>query len=577
MNAPSAQLLDYLRALPPTRGQRAAVLATSELRRIRDAQRYDWRSDPYAQAVTEHYTAVLRTAHGRQALRPVQAAVLRALHELGGCFAPVRTGGGKTLISLLAAETFGAERTVLLVPASLRDKTRREAHAAVSDWKIRPIRILSYESLGRLAEAEALERYAPDLLICDESHYLKNTKAAVTRRVKRYIDKRRKAGERLGLICMSGSITSRTLRDYWHQLRWCLGEAMPLPREPEEVQQWMWAIDEKVSDGMRWAPGALLEISPTEPDDPESDLDAARARYGRRLLSTRGVVGSGGDMPQVGLICRVTALRPTEVVRAAVERMRATWETPCGLPFETAMDLWRHERELSAGFYYRWKVQPPWEWLTARKTWSAFVRETLKHSRTFDSPMAVAKAVHDGRLQDNGALAAWRSVEPIFKPDTEAVWIDDQTLRVAAEWLHTEGGIAWVHHGAFGRALEQLSGVPYFAAEGCNAAGVAIDMHDGPAIASLSSCSRGFNLQGTPSTKARHYRNLIVTCPTKNAQLEQTISRTHRDGQEQDDVYATFLQTLEGDVKALEQALADASYVERTTLQPQRLGLATWL
>lgn len=560
---------DYLSTLPAPRGSRARVLETQEFRRIRDAERYVWQDEPRLAELVERRTAQLRAMVGTQALRPVQAIVLSVLVARRGCFAPVRTGGGKTLVSLLAAEVLDAKRPVLLVPASLRDKTRREAHVLVKDWKIRPLRILSYESLGRLSMADALERFEADLLVCDESHYLKNTKAACTRRVKRFLQKH----PTVPVLCMSGSVTSRTLRDYWHQLRWCLGDAMPLPRDVVELQQWAWALDEKVADGMRWAPGALLELAPPAHADPEQPLEAARARYGRRLMSTPGVVGSGGDMPAVGLICRVEQHQPSPAVREAVGRMRATWETPCGLPFETAMDLWRHERELSAGMYYRWTKRPPFEWLTARKAWSGYCREVLSRSRTLDTPMAVAKAIHDGKLDDGGALAAWQAVEPSFDPVTEAVWICDETLARAATWLERNvGGLCWVHHGAFGRRLSLMTGIPYFSQLGRAPSGVSIDEHPATvgAIVSLSSCSRGFNLQ------ARH-KNLITTCPTKNNLCEQTISRTHRDGQEHDDVEVLFPQVLEGDRKALQQARADARYCESTLLQPQRLGIATWI
>ncbi len=290
-------------------------------------------------------------------------------------------------------------------------------------------------------------------------------------------------------------------------------------------------------------------------------------------MSTPGVVGSGGDMPEVGLISKVEQHEPSLAVKTAVERMRATWETPCGLPFETAMDLWRHERELSCGMYYRWTERPPFEWLVARKAWSAFCRETLSRSRTLDTPMAVAKAIHDGRLDDGGTLAAWQAIEPSFDPVTEAVWICDEPALRAAAWLErNSGGLCWVHHGAFGRRLSEITGIPYFSQLGRAPSGVSIDEYpaSSAAIVSLSSCSRGFNLQA-------RWQNLITTCPTKNNLCEQTISRTHRDGQEQDDVEVIFPQVLEGDRRALQQSRADASYVESTTLQPQRLGIATWV
>lgn len=557
-------------AAAPHPSKVGAVSATAEFRRIRDAPRRRWQEDPRLPPVTAWLTEKYRKPGGTMVLREVQAAVLQDLHDYRGCFAPIRTGGGKTLVSLIAATVLEAQRPVLLVPAALRDKTRRESDELAKHWRLQAIRILSYESLGRVNYHHTLVNYAPDLLIGDECHFLKNTKAGVTRSVKECVTRCRPAQ-----LWMSGSITSRSLKEYWHLLRWCLQDRAPLPANPMELLTWCWALDEKIQDGIRIPPGALLEISPPEPDD-GLGIIAARRRYGRRLMSTPGVVGTGGAMPPVGLQIRTVGLEPTPVIAEAVRVMQETYETPCGLPFETAVELWRHERELSCGLYYRWKTQPSFEWLVARKEWSKFCREVLKKSRTLYTPQAVVDAIEGDRLKDGGVLSRWKAIQSSFKPVTEPVWLDDQTLTWAAGWLEDQKGICWILHRAFGERLSSISGVPYFAQDGRSQNGIVIDQWDGPAIAG-SGCSKGFNLQGTPYTKAKHYRNLVITSGSKNGPEEQRISRTHRDGQERDDVEVTYLQTLEGDRKALDQARDDALYVEATTLQPQRLTIATWI
>lgn len=556
---------------------RGAVEATPEFRRIRDAEWRDWK-DPARAAETEaliaFYTQHLRTPNGTQVLNATQAWTLRDLRENRGCFAPILPGGGKTHISLLAAAVTGAQRPLLILPAALRDKTWREAQKLREHWQIPPIRIVSFETLGQLRNADYLEKYMPDLVIGDEAHGLKNTKAGVTRRVSRFV--RRYNPYQL---YMSGSLTSRSGREYWHLLRWSLGDASPMPADPMEAMAWHNALDNKVSELNRLDPGALLDLAPPEPEDelpgpdgePPCDLFRARRRYARRLLSTRGVVGSAGELPNVGLIADVVKLDPSPAIAAAVKHLRDTWETPCGLPFETAMDLWRHEREVSNGLYYRWTKQPPVPWLIARKDLSRFIRETLKYSRSLDTPLAVVNAVAQGKIEDGGVIEAWRAVENLFDPETEAVWICDSTLQFAAQWLVKHKGICWVHHTAFGAELSRGTGIPYFKEGGRDQRGNSIDEHEGPAIASLASCSRGFNLQKL------HYRNLFITCPTKNGPTEQTIARTHRQGQPEDDVYVTFLQRLEGDEKALTSARSDAMYVHQTLRQPQRLTVATWL
>jgi superfamily II DNA or RNA helicase len=47
-------------------------------------------------------TQKLRTENGTMTLRPIQAQALSELEQCQGLFAPIRVGGGKTLISLLA-------------------------------------------------------------------------------------------------------------------------------------------------------------------------------------------------------------------------------------------------------------------------------------------------------------------------------------------------------------------------------------------------------------------------------------------------------------------------------------------
>lgn len=482
-----------------------------------------------------------------------------------------------TLISLLAPECTNLS-TLLLVPASLRDKTSRAAYALAKHYRIRPVRMLSYEGLSQAKNAEILLLWKPELIVCDEAHLLGDSSGTRWNRIKRYRAACVKEG-RPGPIplLMSGSFTSRSLREYWHLIRWCLGEDAPLPRDFMEMARWGLALDTKIADGMRVDPGALLSLAPPAEAD-GTGRAAARARYGRRLMATHGVIGTGSDVPANGLEITVTDLKPSDAIRDAAEKMRMTWQTPCGLPFETAFELWRHERELSAGLYYRWTKPAPEPWLIARKELSCAVRKMLSSSRTLDTPLQVYQAAHDGRQPHLLPLiAAWQAVEPTFKPVTEPVWICDSTLEYAATWLAKERGICWVHHRAFGERLSALTGVPYFAEQGQDVRGISIDMHDGPAIASQRSCSRGFDLQGTRETKACHWQNLVITPPTKNNLAEQLVSRTHRDGQAQPTVFVEFLLRLDGDRAALAQARADATMVAATLRQPQRLTVATWM
>src|SRR5262249_13680283 len=147
-------------------------------------------SDEHAAEMARRLTQELRVPGGTLELRPVQAIALTEIRACGGLLAPIRVGAGKTLISLLAGSVVGARRPVLLVPAKLRDKTERDMRAARRHFRVPPnLQVVSYELMGRVNQAELLEEIKPDLLICDEVHRIKNPRAAVTKRVMRYLAK----------------------------------------------------------------------------------------------------------------------------------------------------------------------------------------------------------------------------------------------------------------------------------------------------------------------------------------------------------------------------------------------------
>ena len=162
------------------------VKHSDELRRILALPRRSL-DDPQWVDLAEEMTEILRTPNGTMRLRPIQAMALHDIGVVGGLFAPIGVGEGKTLITLLAPFVLGAERPLLLLPASLIRKTERERRELAKHWLVSDVQMVSYEMLGRVQAASLLDRIKPDLIIADEVHKLKNRKAAVTRRVARYM------------------------------------------------------------------------------------------------------------------------------------------------------------------------------------------------------------------------------------------------------------------------------------------------------------------------------------------------------------------------------------------------------
>ncbi len=107
-----------------------------ELRRILALPKRDWRD---YNGLVEHYTRELKTPAGTMTLKPVQAAALHELVTQRGLFAPIRVGGGKTLVSMLAPLVVGAQRPLLLIPANLRTKTLRDFDTLAHHWRRPPL------------------------------------------------------------------------------------------------------------------------------------------------------------------------------------------------------------------------------------------------------------------------------------------------------------------------------------------------------------------------------------------------------------------------------------------------------
>lgn len=572
------------------------VLETPEFRRVRDLPRRDWAASIVEQDAVEFLTKTFRKAKGTQTLKPAQAAGLIETADQLGLFAPIRVGGGKTLLSLLISAMIAeahdgsglADRCLLLTPASLVKKTQAEAYEYAKHWKIRPFSLESYEMLSRDKNGRIMTGLRPTIIIADEAHKLKSTTSACWKRLQRYVDQTRKEGKAAGLpwphglvfVAMSGTITTRSLREYWHIIRRCLGDqAMPMPSDWEEFNQWAQALDERVNPESRWQPDVFLRISPgfdkpaqnlSRLEQAEQLLVRARQSYQDRLVSTPGVISTKEDIPPMSLNIKATALEAPPVIRDAIAEMRRTYKTPDDHPFEMPMELWRHCRELQCGFYYVWDPRPPIEWIEARTEWSQFLRDTLKGSK-YAAPMDIIEAIKLGELDDAGVRQRWIDIKNTFIPNTVPRWVDDTTLKYAADWLNTgdrDSKLCWVEHRAFGPKLSEMTGIPYFGQEALDSTGRSIDAHRGPAIVSVRSCSTGRNLQAWNA-------NLYVSPMSKNDWWEQSMGRTHRDGQQADEVTVEILMMCREAYSSMVYAIREAEYTTQTLGMPQKLTYAT--
>ena len=420
------------------------VQDTPEFRRVLGLPRRDWEAAAQHNDLYLRMTAAYKQREGTQEMRPIQASALADAHDKKGLLAPIAVGMGKTLISFLLPTVMrDVKRPCLLLPAGLIEKTWREFQVGpLVDGVREPLRkhwicppafltrnsfdkhIISYEILGRDSGKEKLNNLRPDLIICDEAHKLRNPQAACTKKVWRYM-----LANPTTMFCgMSGTITKRSIRDYWHLAFWALRHNMPLPRPEAEMEKWAEALDEKKMDATARRQGGVLlqfcspedlqEINPPTrapgtlgltrtAQMPElqfrAKLTAARKGYQRRLRETPGIICSPDEDIDCSLVVRRLDVEPNLDVQAYLETLREEWLTPNGDLLTMPTEVWRHARTLACGFYQRWQPPPSKEWMDARRSWNWTVRQVLDpvegiyHSDyqhlNLDSPMQVALAL----------------------------------------------------------------------------------------------------------------------------------------------------------------------------------------
>lgn len=534
-------------------------------------------------------------------LRMIQAMALWEIGIVGGLGGPIGVGHGKTMLDLLAPLAFTHHSVtnnmpkandllcVLLVPPKLVAQLTSDydyigQHFRMPSMivqgsphldRIRPgmpkLQVMPYSRLMRGEATSWLNIVQPHAIIADECHKLRDRNTATTSRVMRYFNE----NPWVRFAAWSGSITSKSIKDYAHLFALGLKFGSPLPIDPEVVDDWARAIDPANKNPADPGPllDGLIESGCCKPGD------SLYTGMRRRISETIGVVTSTTPAVDCALEllerkAPVIPPRITELIQNALDFVR-----PDGEEFVTAMQAVACACELACGFHYRWIFphnvfprddQLVLDWLGYRAMWHKELRSFLKNrNENLDSPMLctyAAQRAYGDRPTNKGmpvwqarTYPAWRDIKGRVRPESDAVRIDDFLVRDVMDWTRQHNGIVWYQHAAFGEWVAEQSGLPLFGA-GLDAKRALKAEHGNRSIlVSIPAHSTGTN-----GLQFNFAEQIFTVVPADTDKWEQTLGRLHRAGQRADVVRAWFYLHTDSLRKHIKTALRNALYVEGT-------------
>lgn len=560
-----------------TRVQAAQPRKPSETQRCVDLPKVEF----YPEA--SGMQALLRKPYGTMTLNEVQCNTFAAINRCKGFAGPIGVGWGKSLIAYGAGAVLNVDMTVILVPSAMVGSFMKEVAKYKHHFRgPRRFKVISYETLSDVKGTDLLERLKPNLIVADEAHKLRHPDSVRTRRFLRYMDEH----PDVMFVAVSGTLTNKGLEDYAHLLKYALRHNSPLPRGGQALKSWAACVDARG----RPSPSDWAEIRPLVREFMNLDIDSCigetrtsvvREALFMRTMSAEGVVGTTSGSCQSTLSIQALDLDiPAEILDA----MKAVSETNASVDgeeyYEDDISKWRALRQLSCGFYYRWAWEQVGgrdeEWLEKRKEWHRFLRDELgKNAEVgYDSPALIARKLASD-IQDDPSILRdsdlhyvyneWCGVKDRPKPPTVPVWvssyfIDDCVARLTRAKSHT---ILWYESEAVAIALAER--------------GVRVYGRDTEMPAKSESCAASIRVHGTGKNLQAWSHNLIAEMPSSGSTSEQLLGRTHRQGQDADEVKFYIYQHTESFQKALEKAVEEAKYIRDTTGNRQKLLDATWV
>lgn len=564
-----------------------------------------------------------------------QSHALLTYDQYGGGFFPIGVGWGKTLVCLVIASRAyerGLRKILLHVPAQAYEQllstdiqwVRRRVPLAVpfiglgKVSKARRIAlaksgkkgcyVLPYSCLSTEDSVELIDAIAPQLVILDEAHYVKNFRSARTHRVLDYVTQKKPQ-----LVALSGTITSKSIMDYWHLIKAALNTNTPLPLSQQLAKEWSQVLDAKAqpSEAQTGAIKPLVDWARRSFPSEEFPFDVSgfRKAYRLRLNSSPGVVSTGDSEIGTSLIIRNVPVENHEKAPGWVELEKLIlgvveqWITPNGDEIDYSIHTFKWLFELTAGFYNQLLWPTPEAFAKTKgvsldkanemieagiahhqalQIYSRELRAWLeKYARpTLDTPMLVGfdMANHGAKNVGHELYEPWAAAKDLeivgmaeryAKPVRVCQYKIDHALSWWREMVpEGQGGILWAHNQemvAWAFEVFKNAGVD---AVHCPAGADSQILDPANAnklmVASMPAHGTGKNLQ--------HFQHqLFLQWPRSATAAEQTLGRLHRTGQEADELFAYRIDTTEFDALNFAACLNDALYIHQSTGVRQKL------
>jgi len=577
-------------------------------------------------------------------LFPTQAQSFCEFKEIGGGFFPVGVGWGKTLITMMCANHAyqnGTKKIMLIVPPEVLTQlitadiqmARRHVplnmpihvvggksakyRTSLTNSNKKGLYVMTYSYLSVKDTDDMLDAIRPGLIICDEAHRLKNKNAARTKRLMKYISTYRPAG-----VCLSGTITSKSVRDYYHLIRWCLGPNNPLPNTASLANEWAAVIDAggEILEGQHCNTISLLPLvewalTNFPKEKLPQNVAGFRKAYKSRLTTTPGVHSSGDLDIKVSLVIQNVPVENYESrqgwseLEELIRQVEEENKTPNGDEIDHAIHKWKWFNELTVGFYNE-LVWPTTEKYAQRKSISVGEAEDIldrarlyfeasqdyqrslrswlgdKQRTGMDTPDLVGLDMYQHGADNVGSelYDAWayrKALDFEDRPDrdSKAVRVCDYKINQGLNWAkeHVEcGGIIWVMHQEIGTWMMEvlreagLDAVHCPAGDRGNKAILNSKNAGKILVTSIPAHCTGKNVQD------RFCFQKFLEWPRNPIQSEQILGRLHRNGQKADEVVACLNGTIDFDFLAFAACLNDALYIHQTTGNRQKLIYASY-